>query len=74
MKDLETTKTRIMQVFGITHPQELSCLNAETAIQEIFSDDYCSNPTDLLTSFVANCSPEQFAEIKQVWLNELKQI
>lgn len=61
----EEIKCKILEVFGYA-PEDLDCANADTAMDLIFEEDYSSNPMSILALFIADCSKEDFAELKEI--------
>ncbi len=66
----EETKCKILQVFGYT-PECLNCANADTAMGEIFEQEYFTDPMSMLELFIVNCSKENFAELKEILTEQM---
>jgi hypothetical protein len=64
----EKTKCRLLKVFGYT-PNDLHAENADTAMSEMFEMNEDSDPMQLLTTFIEQCSEKEFKILKNI-INE----
>jgi hypothetical protein len=61
----EQAKCKILEIFGYA-PEDLNCANADTAMYELFEEDFYSDPMYIIELFISNCTEEDFAKLKSM--------
>ena len=64
---MEEFREKILEAFGYT-TEELNCANVETALSEIFDNDFYKSEINFLETFITNCSTEKFEELKKFYV------
>ena len=63
----EKAREKVLSIFGYTS-EDLNCANARTALTEVYDDDSNGEPVNFIELFINNCSVEEFASIKKMYL------